>query len=282
MKSPFLTTILLYWSLVLLISGSTHQGIGTTISLHASHKVASPGQTIKLGFYVQHQQGFHTYWKNPGEVGYPLQINWQNPSIHFTEVEWAYPTIVDMSGIPAHGFHGDVIHTVECSIPLDYKKPALTIQAVVHWMACAENCHPQSADFHVTLDIGEKPTLSEYAPQLYSNKDSQGEAITANQASLEHKEDVYHIHLPSTLTSQLFPGGFLNNNRIKDLYFFSHDPALSASVTQQPSLAPTGEMRLTVKANPFIPIKESKSIDGLLRYTAPKGFIYHHMKLKFP
>jgi DsbC/DsbD-like thiol-disulfide interchange protein len=35
-----------------------------------------PGKPLLLGVHMQHQAGWHTYWKNPGDSGLPIQLTW--------------------------------------------------------------------------------------------------------------------------------------------------------------------------------------------------------------
>ena len=59
-----------------------------------------PGETVRLGVHLAPDDGWHAYWKAPGETGEPLRIEWDLPP-GMTAPEHAFPVPVrfDQSGI---------------------------------------------------------------------------------------------------------------------------------------------------------------------------------------
>ena len=54
------------------------------ISLIKDHSDFVPGTSINIGLKVSMDKGWHTYWRNPGDSGGPIEIDWELPK-GFTE-----------------------------------------------------------------------------------------------------------------------------------------------------------------------------------------------------
>ena len=39
----------------------------------------TPGKPFRVGVHLKIASGWHTYWKNPGDAGLPISIQWQLP-----------------------------------------------------------------------------------------------------------------------------------------------------------------------------------------------------------
>ena len=48
--------------------------------LITAQTAAVPGKSLKLAVELTHDAGWHTYWKNPGDVGSPTEFQWTVPS----------------------------------------------------------------------------------------------------------------------------------------------------------------------------------------------------------
>jgi len=49
-------------------------------------------ETVLAGVELKLDEGWHTYWKNPGDAGSPTKIEWQLPTgISAGEIQWPLP-----------------------------------------------------------------------------------------------------------------------------------------------------------------------------------------------
>ena len=78
--------------------------------LITAQTAAVPGKSLKLAVELTHDAGWHTYWKNPGDVGSPTEFQWTVPSgWKVTGPAWPEPTETQALsltnyGISLHGF----------------------------------------------------------------------------------------------------------------------------------------------------------------------------------
>ena len=115
----------------------------------------APGQTITLLFNQKLQKGWHVYWKNPGDSGLPLTMNW-GLSSGFDVGAVAYPTPhkIPVDVFVNYGFEGRPGFLVELTAPV-YISPGtmMTVSLDAEWLICELVCVPESGHFELSLPI---------------------------------------------------------------------------------------------------------------------------------
>ena len=108
-----------------------------------------PGKTMWLGLHIQHQKGWHTYWKNPGDSGLPTQLQWQLPSGWSAgETHWPIPDKIRVGEMTNYGFEGSSLLAAPVSMTAAAKlteAQEVTLQA--NWLVCRQECIPQEGRF---------------------------------------------------------------------------------------------------------------------------------------
>src|SRR6266436_1544268 len=62
------------------------------VELLAQTAGISPNQQLWLGVHFSLEQGWHIYWRNPGDSGQPPVFHWQlPPGLSAGEVQWPRP-----------------------------------------------------------------------------------------------------------------------------------------------------------------------------------------------
>lgn len=146
-----------------LVSASeTSEMKGLKIKLISEQKVVSPGATITVGVSIKHDEGFHTYWRNPGNVGMATGIKWKLPEGFLAEsIQWPCPELCLMAGHPCHGYERDVVLLVDIKVPEKLFTNEVKLIANVAWMCCADDCHPGFKELSIILPVGEKSIVDE-------------------------------------------------------------------------------------------------------------------------
>lgn len=141
---------------------------GVDLALISSVSSVSPSATFTVGLRLHHHPGFHTYWRNPGVVGYPIQMKWELPE-GFTagEVRWPVPEMSTMAGYPVFGYVRDVMLLVDLTAPAQLPDGELEFHADVAWMACSVSCHPDSRRFTMRLPVADETVADEEAKELF-------------------------------------------------------------------------------------------------------------------
>lgn len=111
--------------------------------------------TLSAGLEVTLGDGWKTYWRSPGEVGIPPQID-RVDSINVSNVEmlWPAPERFTAFGIENFGYHGNVVFPLR--ITLDQPGEPARLNAAVNLLACSEICVPLSFDLELALPTGSR------------------------------------------------------------------------------------------------------------------------------
>lgn len=236
---------------------------GIDISLISDVASVAPGESFRVGFYIRHHEGYHTYWKNPGIVGLPITTEWEKPEgVEISGMTWAMPQKMMMSIHPAHGFKRDVLHFVTVTVPKDFKAKTLTLKSEANWMACAVKCHPTRANFSITLPVTtEKPAKhSQHWTSFEKTVKEQPLAIKGWTVSIIKSAD------SAFSTIRLVPDKG-NKHQPKDIYFFSTDGQITSKPEPTVKHLPEGIIEITAPNSEFIPKnlkKQENSLPGIL------------------
>jgi len=124
------------------------------------------GKPVQTGLRLVLDEGFHTYWSNPGEGGMKISVNWDLPAGWTAgELEHPLPERFDAGGLANFGYKGSVVFPVKLTAPAEAAGP-VTLLAQVFWLNCDDNtCIPGEAALELTLEPG-PPTATAEAKEI--------------------------------------------------------------------------------------------------------------------
>lgn len=153
----------IFISVLLIFAGRAHASESPPVDtgkvvaqLVSSHESAAPGQTIQIALRTMLDEKWHTYWRNPGDSGEPVQIDWRLPDgATAGEIVWPLPSAIPTGPIINYGFEGIPYFPVPVTLPSDaVPGTVLTIEAGVYYLVCYDVCIPESADLALDIKIG--------------------------------------------------------------------------------------------------------------------------------
>ncbi len=91
-------------------------------------------------------QGWHIYWDNPGDAGLATQISWKLPKdMKIQELGHSAPKKYDADGLVLYGYGESAYWKYRLiTTALDTDLGELLLQAKVSWLACREECVPET------------------------------------------------------------------------------------------------------------------------------------------
>lgn len=105
---------------------------------------------VDLAVQLQVDEGWHTYWRSPGEAGLPLRFDWTgSQNMSDFAVSWPVPRRFDEFGMQTFGYKGNVVLPV--SFAREDVQGKLSVVLNLNAMVCKDICIPQS--FLLKLDI---------------------------------------------------------------------------------------------------------------------------------
>jgi thiol:disulfide interchange protein len=112
-----------------------------------------PGQSIWVALEFNIRDGWHTYWRNPGDSGQATSMAWSLPP-GFTAgaMVWTTPHRFELPPLVNYGYAKHAVHLVEITAPKDLTlgRTAL-LQAKASWLVCSDVCVPENANLQLSL-----------------------------------------------------------------------------------------------------------------------------------
>jgi thiol:disulfide interchange protein len=160
-----------FLSLILFLCGAAHAQ-SKLLSNFASNAVTTPhvraelmayapdgvqpGKPLTFGLQLQHQPGWHTYWKNPGDSGLPTQLTWTlEGGLAAGDIQWPTPKKIPVGNLANYGFEGAVLLAVPVTVPaaLPESQTHVTILLKAQWLVCKTECIPEEGEFALKLPV---------------------------------------------------------------------------------------------------------------------------------
>jgi thiol:disulfide interchange protein DsbD len=124
--------------------------------LIAEQDAVAPGGAVTVAFEQIIRPGWHTYWRNPGDVGQPTTLAWTLPAgWKAGALEWPYPIRLAVGPFMDFGYEGKVWILTRLTAPPD-ARPGETVmlKAAAGWLVCKDVCVPEDATLTLPLKIG--------------------------------------------------------------------------------------------------------------------------------
>jgi thiol:disulfide interchange protein DsbD len=159
---PFMRTFS-WWILAILLaapaafprSGETVATDDVRARLVSETTGIAPGQSIWVALEFNIRDGWHTYWRNPGDSGQATSLAWTLPQ-GFTagDIVWTTPHRFELPPLVNYGYAKHAVHLVEITAPRELKTGSLaTLQAKASWLVCSDVCIPGDATLQLTLPV---------------------------------------------------------------------------------------------------------------------------------
>ncbi len=135
-------------------------------------------KSLSVAIKMTIADGWHSYWKNPGEMGMPIKINWTLPEgFAVTELQWPTPTRFEQNGVIGYGYESEIIFLADIIPPKNLAVgESSTIEATAQWLACSDaTCLPGESQISLKIphDAGSKSSNTQIQDQdtknLFSN-----------------------------------------------------------------------------------------------------------------
>jgi thiol:disulfide interchange protein DsbD len=132
-----------------------------SVSLLVEPRDYVAGKELKAVVTLISIPGWHTYYKNPGDVGLATRIKWTLPDgVSAGEIVWPEPTRFTQAKLVSYGYEGKVVLSIPLAIAADFTGD-LPLHAKVKWLVCAEQCVPEEAELELLVRTA-SPSSTDY------------------------------------------------------------------------------------------------------------------------
>ena len=137
------------------LSGSVVASDNVKARLISETDGIAAGQSIWVALEFNIRDGWHTYWRNPGDSGQATKLKWTLPAgVTAGDIVWTTPHRFEIPPLVNYGYARHAMHLVQITAAPDLKAgAALALQAKASWLVCADVCIPESADLQLQLPV---------------------------------------------------------------------------------------------------------------------------------
>jgi len=134
------------------------------VELIAENTAIAPGESARIGIRIAMDDGWHIYWKNPGDSGIPTKVKWNLPSgWKVSDMKWPTPHAIEADGFTSFGYDNSVLFMTRIVAPSNAKLGSrIPVSVDIDFLVCKEACLPGNAKATMFLNVGEaaliKPT----------------------------------------------------------------------------------------------------------------------------
>ncbi len=186
-----------------------------------------PGEPFWVGLDMQIQEGWHTYWQNPGDSGAPTRIAWSlPPGFEAGEIHWPYPERFPVGPLVNFGYKDRVLLLTQITPPEEISDPEVSLQAEAHWLVCEEACIPESASLQLDLPVFYGNVLPD--PEWRSQFEATRQKLPIASpwpfnTAVSDSQIVLQLNTPD-----------LSGNLIEEIHFFPAQDGLITNAAPQP------------------------------------------------
>lgn len=119
------------------------------------------GGDTTVALMLTPEEGWHTYWINPGDSGLATKLKWSLPDgISAGPIQWPAPHPAPLGDLTNYGYDSETLHMVSISVPADWPaaKP-VKLLTEAKWLVCKDVCIPGSAQLTLELPVADAAQL---------------------------------------------------------------------------------------------------------------------------
>lgn len=272
--------------LALLLSGvraetapQSLQAPNIQVSLFSSVDTVVPGRPFYLAVRLEPAPGWHSYWRNPGDIGLPTRIAWTLPEDgRAGPILWPIPDRIHYQNFINYGYHGETLLLTRVTPPANaIPGSAWPVTADVNWLICEDICIPGSGRVGLTLQVSRDGTATPgpRAESIAAARQRLPQAPDSVRARF-HLADELVIDLTG-LQHRIAPG--------KTLRFFPVDQGLVDNTVLPDFLRENGHILIRVPRNPEFSGAVPDRLKGLLLAgsgSSARGFYFQGTAVPAP
>ena len=152
-------------------TAAVFEGVPRVVAhLVVESETIQPRQPLRVGILFEVAEGWHVYWRNPGDSALPTRIIWQVEDARFGEIRWPFPQVFREpgTGFTTFGYEEQVLLSQSIRINARLDGP-VELAANVRFLVCAEVCIPGRVDLRRTVVLGAPPAPDAKASALFDH-----------------------------------------------------------------------------------------------------------------
>ncbi len=153
-----------------------------------------PGRPLWLGLQIEHENGWHTYWKNPGDSGLPTTLEWTLPQgLQAGGIAWPAPKKFPLGDLANYGYEGKLLLPVPVRVEAAPIGTDLTVELHARWLVCRRECIPQEGRLSLRLPAAGSTAL--HAAAFEAALAAQPRILGQTNSRIEVRDQALHLDI---------------------------------------------------------------------------------------
>lgn len=239
------------------------------VRLITPYQVAPRDGELRVGIQFALTPGWHVYWKNSGDAGFPPVIVFQEPQgLGEPEVLWPAPHRFELPGdLVAFGYENEVVYPVRAALPQALASgDRLDLAVDVDYLVCEIDCVPYRYTLKTSQPLGDRAEPDPATGPLF-DRWRQSVPLTVEKTVEKAAESLPGISTEGVLRAG--PGAPMLEVRVKGV---SGDPAKADLFLEGQDVFDTGKPRASAEGDgllfrvPLQPLEAGKALPASMPF----------------
>lgn len=196
------------------------EGQHATIDLKHEFYQIAPGETSQILIKVDLAEGWHSYWENPGDTGFPISLSSATDNVTIGEQRSEVPQIIKYQEFVNYGYEDVFYLLYELKYADDLKPQKLDVNLDLTYLVCNRVCIPETVELNFQIDVTKHSQINyAYANYLREAIDSFAAPVKSTDFNIANGNFILDL-------SQFDISG-------NDIYFFARTENLLEYSSQQ-------------------------------------------------
>ncbi len=152
-------------------TGITKETPPAYVSITATPELTTvkPGMSLMVAIEEKIADGWHVYWRNPGDSGEPIRLDWKMPEgFQAGDIFWPVPERIPYGPLTNYGYENEVTLLQALHLPQELPEGPIEISADIDILVCKEICIPENHTIAFTLNDGSDSDNSDLVSDAFN------------------------------------------------------------------------------------------------------------------
>lgn len=212
--------------------------------------------TITLGVFINLQDDWHIYWRNPGDSGLPTEIDLTLPKeITASEIKFPIPQKFSSDEIVNYGYEHQVLFLFDLYVPKNYNSKELIVSAKITSLICKEQCKAFDTTVAINLDLSKDFIAEKNISSLFESTEKM---LPMQNQSLSI--------IAETRSNYTYLKIFVNENEkqiIKNIQFYPYETGVYKNSVKQSITLKENYFEILLEPDQFR-VTDPQTINGII------------------
>ena len=203
----FITSLLIGLVAIVPIHGAVGQPVDggrATVEVVSERDAVVPGESFFAAFDMVMDDGWHVYWRNPGDAGLPPVAHWDGDGAALVG-DFVWPVPHELPVVPGqimdYGYDHRLVLPFQVTVPTD-AVGLISLSGRLDYLICEEICIPESVDFRFTLPISDEAKIDQESGALIADWIAAAPQPFEGDACLSERDDKLILSLADDALSR--------------------------------------------------------------------------------